>query len=661
MADIQIAAPDGSIVAFPEGTSDDVIANAMRSQFGGPKEPPSTAMDMAKSFGTGALRGGAAFLGLPGMMNDIADKMVRAGGKAVGFPVPENAPKPRFDLNPPTQAEILAPLQGLLHTPETRAGKYAQSVGEFVPAAVAGPGGIFGNLIRFGLIPGLTSEAAGQATEGTAFETPARVAGGLIGALGGAALGRPSTAQGIMGEALGGTEAASIRQAETLMREARQRGITLTWPEAIQQVTNSGTKLGDVQRVVESSQAGGAVMRPALAQRAGQVEQAVGNAADQIAAPGMNPFQIGPRTGRAAESVVNEARDIINGVTDPLYRMASRTPVPAGDMARMRALPGWDEASSAVMGDPQLARYVRGLPENSVGFLNEVKKNLETAADNATAPLTGRRNMQRAAGYGSDAAAVRETAANLSPWYRGALTQQQDLRTRYLDPLVQGPVGRVARSDIPTEQAVDALLPRAPLAGSQGQTGATFRALAAREPEATANVVRQRFENTFNSAGRDLVGGPNEWSGARFRAGLFGDRQARSNFMEALEGASGPAAAREVGGLMEILQATGRRQPPGSMTEFNRQMTKAMEGGGVIPETVTSAGKLNPLGWAKDRYQQYRYGANAEGLARLLLNEDAAPIIIDALRPRGANLRPLGIGAVLSQKAIEDRRRDTRR
>ena len=36
---IQIQAPDGSIVEFPDGTPDDVMARAMRETFGGPDAP----------------------------------------------------------------------------------------------------------------------------------------------------------------------------------------------------------------------------------------------------------------------------------------------------------------------------------------------------------------------------------------------------------------------------------------------------------------------------------------------------------------------------------------------------------------------------------------------------------------------------------------------
>ena len=41
MAMIEIAAPDGSVVRFPEGTPDATIKNVMAKNYGGPQQPVS--------------------------------------------------------------------------------------------------------------------------------------------------------------------------------------------------------------------------------------------------------------------------------------------------------------------------------------------------------------------------------------------------------------------------------------------------------------------------------------------------------------------------------------------------------------------------------------------------------------------------------------------
>lgn len=74
-------------------------------------------------------------------------------------------------------------LPGLLEESQYRApgtlGEYISTAGEFG----GGAGGISGvkSMLKYGVAPGVTSEAAGQAMEGTSFEAPARIAGALVG------------------------------------------------------------------------------------------------------------------------------------------------------------------------------------------------------------------------------------------------------------------------------------------------------------------------------------------------------------------------------------------------------------------------------------------------------------------------------------------------
>ena len=82
----------------------------------------------------------------------------------------------------PTSIEF-ADLAGLpSHAPQTTAGKYAYTIGSFLPGALAtpaeGPMGVLGNAIKFGVIPGAASEAVGEATAGTGIEPWARFVAG---------------------------------------------------------------------------------------------------------------------------------------------------------------------------------------------------------------------------------------------------------------------------------------------------------------------------------------------------------------------------------------------------------------------------------------------------------------------------------------------------
>lgn len=87
---------------------------------------------------------------------------------------------------PPSSSEIrkgVENITGSFYEPKTTPGKYAQTVAELAPIALAGPSGIAVNLARGAVAPGIAAEYLGQTVEGTPLEPWAR----LIGALGGGA------------------------------------------------------------------------------------------------------------------------------------------------------------------------------------------------------------------------------------------------------------------------------------------------------------------------------------------------------------------------------------------------------------------------------------------------------------------------------------------
>ena len=69
------------------------------------------------------------------------------------------------------------------YEPKTKWGERAENVASFVPQALATGGeGAAANLIKGAAIPGAASQAAGEATEGTWMETPARILAAITGA-----------------------------------------------------------------------------------------------------------------------------------------------------------------------------------------------------------------------------------------------------------------------------------------------------------------------------------------------------------------------------------------------------------------------------------------------------------------------------------------------
>ena len=138
-----------------------------------PAQPEiSTAEDVARSLGSGIVRGAIA---IPETLEMAGRGIRRLGEEAyqlAGGEVEQETPV--------LKSTIGEALRGLTsaddYQPQTTAGEYAGTVGEFLPAAIGGPAGL---LKRAGVatVAGLGSEAAGQAAEGTALEMPARIVG----------------------------------------------------------------------------------------------------------------------------------------------------------------------------------------------------------------------------------------------------------------------------------------------------------------------------------------------------------------------------------------------------------------------------------------------------------------------------------------------------
>jgi len=610
----------------------------------------SVAEDVRRSVGPGLIRGAAGLIGTPAFLAELGAKGIDTAtqfvGKQFGIdPEKTKRPTPRAEPVLPEAGKLLADYEREsgypLYKPQTTPGKYVHTAAEFVPGTLAGPlgraetvlgvaGNVARNVGKFGIVPGLASEAAGQATEGTPYETPARIIAGIAG---GAAVPAVShVARGAFGSSVGqipsvlraqmpaGVTPQMVDAAGRLIDDAANAGMRLSWPEALSQVAQSPV-LTNVLRHAEAAPASEARMAQFFGGRVPAIDAAAERQFNTITPPTMAPNTIGPQVGRAAEGVLTDVRDIINARTEPFYQAAENVRLTPQEMARVRALPGYDEASRAVRGDPQLNRYVSHLPEDSVGFLNEVKKYLDQASENAARPMAQQPNMQRAAGYGRDARAAREIGIAASPEYEVALAAQEGARRQFLEPLLQGPLGRLAQSDITTQRAIEALFPRNPLPNSAGEITTAVGALAQRSPDAARELVRAHMQSTFNEAARSLQSGVNQAAGAKFRVALAGNPQQAANLEAAVRALpNGDQLWPGINRFLDVMEATGTRQNIGSRTAYNTEFLKQL---GTSPlETAAS-----PFAGLRDRFQRWQLGQNLDELARLLTDRQSGALL----------------------------------
>lgn len=198
-----------STLEFTGGREQPLIDTSMIGQPRQMRTDGGRAMDLVRSLPSGLAIGATELAALPATLGDGLGAIYERLGL-----IPEGSRQLEPSIGTGIRNVASTLTSGATeYDPQTTLGEYAQTIGAFLGGGSGGRAGVLG---------GLLSEGAGQATEGTAAEPYARVAGGIIGNLAG---GRPTSAsRTTMGEA--------ADDANALM----QRGITPT----AAQVSDSG-------------------------------------------------------------------------------------------------------------------------------------------------------------------------------------------------------------------------------------------------------------------------------------------------------------------------------------------------------------------------------------------------------------------------------------
>jgi hypothetical protein len=318
------------------------------------------AKDIGKSAVSGVAKGLIALAGAPADLKRYADTeldkyVINPALRATGQPEYAGYDSPLLKaMGGDSIRKGVESVTGPMHDPETTPGHYAETIGEFVPAAMGGPQSLLRKFVLQAAIPGAASEGAGQYFKDTPYEPYARLAAGVGAGVGGALINGPSTAERAVSMKLPDhVTDAHFDQAQRLINTARdQHGINLTGPEALSQVTGRNVLL-DSQRMAESAPQSRDAMEAFLGDRPAAFNRAARGQIDRSLGPGTaDPSMIGPEAGRAAESTLNDVRGAINQATRPSYDAAGQTLVPRQVHAAMIDDPLFQQALDAVRNDP---------------------------------------------------------------------------------------------------------------------------------------------------------------------------------------------------------------------------------------------------------------------------------------------------------------------
>jgi hypothetical protein len=623
-------------------------------QFDAPAKP-SVALDVVKAAPIGLAKGAIALPGLPGdlqsMGNALVDRvMLGAGHKVMDWtglgPQADTPQRAEFDKifqaigsssNIPTSADIQGGVEkatGPFYKPRTTAGKYVETIGEFAPSALVGGGGALARAANV-VVPAVASETAGQFSAGSKYEPLMRFLGGIFGNAGTAvASARGGAPERMVREATHGMTPAEFTAAQRLHTTAADIGVPLSGPEAIQAATNGATRLGDVQRVVEGSAGGGTNTAHFYSDRPAQVEAATGRTLDTIAPQSLQPSTLGPRAAEAATGELDAVRQNINAATRPAYQAAEQHAMAPVDFEPIARDPAFQASLRRLREDQVLGPTYANMPDNSVGVIDAVTKDMRDrgiALGNAANPGF---SSQTAGLYGSGSAEAGDIARTPARGgiqaYDDALTAQEQARRQNLQPLEQGPLGHVAAAT-DTRTAANAILPHKPLTGGEGELVDAIMRIDNRNAGTGSGLVRQGLADRYDATAGRLVGGENQYGGARFAKDIAGTPQSEVNLNAVTDALrvgpwrpGGPPPS-DLQNLIDVLRATGMRKPQGSATEFNRQISHDLSMAPISAEAAMaakSAGLSIPTG-IRDRAKRAWLGRGTGALSDMFLAPDS--------------------------------------
>jgi hypothetical protein len=190
--------------------------------------------DIAKSAGIGLAKGAVGLAGLPG---DLANLASRGYDYVSGSHTNATVAPYANAIGADNIQKHIEGLTGPFYEPKTTGGQYAQTIGEFAPALFGGPESLGAKLMTRVVAPGVASEAAGQATEGTALEPVARIAGALTSAAGASKAANMLTTRGLARAAPTPTVDELQHAAETAYNSPEVTGLRLS-QQGVQQITS---------------------------------------------------------------------------------------------------------------------------------------------------------------------------------------------------------------------------------------------------------------------------------------------------------------------------------------------------------------------------------------------------------------------------------------
>lgn len=714
---IEVELPDGTIAEFPDGTSHDTIKSALRKKFGGansqtaPQMTPSydalgnptgyeekalttsnmpyvdqisnaaSAIGKASDFAvrqaaTGMTFGGSDWIaGLGDYLTgnapsfyegrlaqqkrteDETNKYPAAAypiQMAAGVPVFNALQKAGITLAPLMKDKNLLTKMGLM---ATEAGGYGAAYGA----------GTSQKDTASGVASDAYDSAKSAAVFGAALPPIAKTVGWLFGggAKQAALANRPNYEQ-MVGERAGTLSPEQYQSALDLMISAKQNGIALTVDEALNAASNGATKLGDLRKLTELTDAG-QKFQTVMADRPSQMSNAVSAELDKITPASTRPYDIAPKVQSIAEDVLNNAERLRTQAVDPYFKAAEKDIINPNAVRavekKINEIAAKD--TTGVLSDVandfrEVITKKKGVPAKSA---QRIEKQLPKGKIYTTTPAqpsqpsklaTDVENLNRARQFMRDKIEFKpfdmkpipkEQRANIqavlnilkskmekgSANFRQGNQIYQDITKNRIEPLKNSPTGQLANASTPEAQR-SILFNQNPLPNSASGVANAIQSISARNPQLAKELIRLEAERVANSTvkGLNSRAQPDQYGGDKFARAFLDNPQYADNFRQMMKVIG--ADTKSFDRLLKVLQATGNKPGTGSDTAYKLSGKSDLERSGIKGIVDAFIAPLKSAGEALDRS---RLGNQTSELADLLLSGEQGVRRVQELAAQG--------------------------
>lgn len=305
---------------------------------------------------------------------------------------------------------------------------------------------------------------------------------------------------------------------------------------------------------------------------AGQLDAATNRVLDMVAKA--KPAELAGKDAiSSAQAVIDTLKGQRDAAVQPFYEAARKVVLGADVVESLAKDPLISRAARRVAGDPVYQRKLEGLPENSVGYWQQVKRNL-----NAGYERSARAGDRTAASEYADAAdIVNKRLAAASPEYALANEHYARATREIVTPAEDSLIGVLAQMHPKNAQLAARIFNDPGI--TPEQIAVLKGGMSRTNPDAYRGLVRQWLGQKYNMAMRETQSGDVINPAGKFRQAVIGT-PSQKNIAKAMLPADAADAFDDLMLAAEKLARTplGASRIAGSPTASNQIITEKLKG-----------------------------------------------------------------------------------